>query len=211
MKPKHKTIILAIIGCIILTFISVAIQKQLVNKETTITTYKFVNNISKGSEIKDEDLTELKVSVYDGSDNYLKSKTEIVGRVAKENIYVDEVINKERLIAESDFDYFNTKGNGQFGIDVTYFDDTYSLSMPTGTVVDLYFTSIDDQKNVLTEVKLKNVTIVGRVDSEGKPITETKLAQSIIFESEEKEIINITQDQYKGKFKLVKVPLCEQN
>lgn len=211
MKDKKKIIIGTLLLVVILTLVSVMIQKKLVNKESSVVSYRLINSVDKGDTITDDNLEEIKLKNSNDNADYIKSKGEVTGMIVKEKMYSKEIVNKKRLVSENDNNYFANKGNRRFSIDLTYFDDTFSISMQTGSVVDILFTQIDDNKNAITNVELENVAIVGRIDSEGKWIdeTSTKLAQSIVFESSTDKIIDITSKQYKGKFKLVQLPINE--
>lgn len=211
MKDKKKIIIGTLLLVVILTLVSVMIQKKLVNKESSVVSYRLINSVDKGDTITDDNLEEIKLKNSNDNADYIKSKGEVTGMIVKEKMYAKEIVNKKRLVSENDNNYFTNKGNRRFSIDLTYFDDTFSISMQTGSVVDILFTQIDDNKNAITNVELENVAIVGRIDSEGKWIdeTSTKLAQSIVFESSTDKIIDITSKQYKGKFKLVQLPINE--
>lgn len=203
---KKKQILIALILTIILTLLSVAIQKSLVNADKTIIAYKLNKDKERGEEITEEDLSEC--TVIEKNEDYIYEKSEAVNKVAKYNMYKDELINKQRLISTFDNDYFDIVNKREFGIEATYFDDTYSLTLPKGTKVDIVFTKEEEDGTFTSEVVLENATIIGKIDSEGNFI-DNGIAQTIKFESATDGIIDISSKQFSGKFKLIKVPLSE--
>lgn len=213
MRDKRRIVVGTIMGSIILILLSVMIQKSLVNRETDIVVYKANKKIEVGDKISGQDISQIKLKASDDSKDYIKSEEELKGMRVKETIYPNEAINKNRLISESDKDYFNEKNKRKFSIDSAYFDDTFSLAIPKGTVVDILFTNTDDSgKQVETVVQLKNVKVLGRINSDGNLIEDGKpgLAQGVLFESSTNDIIDTTKNQFKGKFKLIQVPLSEE-
>lgn len=204
---KKKQILIALILTIILTLLSVAIQKSLVNADKTVIAYKLNKDKERGQEIKEEDLSEC--TIIEKNENYIYEKSEAVNKIAKYNMYKDELINKQRLISTFDNDYFDIANKREFGIEATYFDDTYSLTLPKGTKVDIVFTKEEEDGTFTSEVVLENATIIGKIDSEGNFI-DNGIAQTIKFESATDGIIDISSKQFSGKFKLIKVPLSEK-
>lgn len=210
MKDRKKIIVGTVIMTVVLTLLSVGIQKRLINKEIKVTSYRLLSDVKQGDEITSDMLEEIKLDSSSNNNDYIKSKSEVDGYVVKEKMYKGETINKKRLMNKSDKNYSLAKGTRKFAIECTYFDDTYSLSVPNGSVVDIMFTELDDKKNSTTTVELEKIKVVGKLDSNGKYIENDSIkAQAILFESPTGDIVDVTTKQFKGKFKLVTVPLNE--
>lgn len=214
MKSKVRFIVIWAIITVIITVISIIVQSNLVISVPKAKIYQAAKQLSVGDTIKESDLKLVEIDLTQDSSNYVHNLSDAVGKRVKQTIYESENINKQRLVSKSDPDYFfGNSESRRFSIPTNYIDDPYSLTFRAGDIVDILFTPTVDSTNktqVSSEVVMQHVTVVGAIDNSGELLSEkdkNTLATAILFESNTGNILQITAEQYKGKFKFVKYPL----
>lgn len=214
-KSSGKVILLTALITVILSTISISVQKKLGNVDSGMTVYKINKDVETGYEIdKEKDLVEEKISISEDSTNYIKNRNEVDGQVVISTIYKNEKVNKKRLANKNDPGIFmaDSELDRRFSIPVAYIDDQYSLTFREGDIVDIVFTEVNGsgvKANINSEVVLTNARVVGAINSSGKFLSakdNNELANSIVFESTTDQILNVSEKQYQGKFKFIKVP-----
>ncbi|WP_026883718.1 SAF domain-containing protein [Clostridium akagii] len=210
---KVRVGVVTAVLAIILMGLSIFIQRKAVNIKPQIQVYKATKTLKIGDKINSSNCEPTNIDMTSDSLNYVKSLNDTSNMIVKEPIYKGEDINKNRLVDKSDNSvYIADSTTRKFSIPVSYIDDPFSLTFRKGDKVDILFTQIDngaESKIANTKVEMPNAIVVGAIDENGALINDSdknKLATAILFQSTTGNIINITQDQYKGKFKFAEVP-----
>ena len=206
---KVRVVIIAAILTVILTGLSIYVQNAVVNNIPKVTVYIATADIQAGNIVNDNNITSKQIDLTLANANYITIKSDIVNKVAKNTIYNGDIININRVTNKDDQNLFI--GNGdikRFSIPTAYIDDPYSLTFRKGDFVDIIFTDTSTSSKT-SDVVLKKVLVVGAIDQNGTLLTQDNhntLATAILFQSITGDILTVTSDQYKGKFKFIKYP-----
>ena len=210
MKISPRVLLITAVISIVLIILSVIIQRNAINAQPTMTVYKAADNITAGSTITKHDLTATTIYWNQEIPSYIKNLNDAVGKMAKENIYKDEIVSGNRLIDNNNSQNIISDDKQRFSIPASCIDDPYSLTLRKGDMVDIIYTNAASAQgsaktNIKSEVVVPHVLVVGALNKEGKLITNGEVnANAIIFDATQVDILKLTQCQYQGKFRFVK-------
>lgn len=208
---KTKILIISIIISIALFIGLIAVEKKLVNYTPTVKVVYCVKDIKRKEPLKPEYFNLRDVPITSIDINTIKSIDAINGMYAKENIYSNEPLNRNRIGSMNDIDsYILNSGEREMGISFDNIADCVGGTIRKDDVIDIIYTSTAaGGMGAATETKLQGIRVLGAVDASGKHVDATDKDTSAVT-----LIIAVTPQQghmlasifLTGKIKLFKVP-----
>lgn len=216
MNSNKKIIILAVILSIITTYLIfnyINKSQGTVKKEEFIEIYVASKNIDANTEIIANMIKKIKVNKESYMTNSIQNINEIVGKYAKDNIYIGEVIPKGRLLNNDEKDLALRIPDGYRAMSILV-NEAIAVSdlLKSGDYVDVYVTADENkEKNLphITKLLLENklVLAIGKELNRIKGLrveTPQRYTLTLAVTVEEGEKLTLAEDM--GRLKLVLRP-----
>lgn len=212
IKLKVKIFIVTLIATILIFLGVVGIEKKIINYTPTKDAV-FAIGATKGKEKLDiTDFTVRKVPISQITEGTVTNLSELKEMYAKENIYAGDILNKNRIAKYSElYNYELKPGEREIALNFKSVDACVGGTLRKDDIVDIEFTSSPSglNSNAVTKTLIQGIRILGAKDASGKYIDEANKDLSavtlLIAATPEKSAL-ISNNETKGKFKLLKVP-----
>ena len=210
---KKKILLISIALALILFMVSTYMQKKLTDITPKVEVLYCIKDVEQGQDLKRTDFIPVKIDAAKYSSDLIKSYDEIKNKVAIQNVYPDEPLNKKRIADKND----DTKlviepDQRKFSIPMQFIDDPFCGTLRNSDIVDIVHTDTPTAQNPYpsTKVVMQQAKVIGAIDSSGKliePTNKSVLATAILFEGTPEQGAEIINGKYTGKYTVMQDPV----
>ena len=211
LKDK-KIVAISIIAAAVIGISIFYIEKKAVQYKPTTNVYIATKKINAGSPLDKSNckVEAIQVSMISAGSNLTPKDNALDGKkIAKENIYKGEIVNKNRVINKEDPQATAItlkKGEVEFSINAQLLDN-YAGTYREGDMVTIIYTpnATNKNPNPKSKVLIPKIKVLGAIDSQGKflkPGDKDALAAGLSFSGTNEDMKAVAQAQSSGIFKI---------
>lgn len=202
MKLRIVIAILCVICAIVLCFVVSPLLNKKANEEISIIVCK--NDISKGSEIKKDDIEILKVFSKNIPADYVRKESDIISYFAKEDLKKGDFISKNSIskdIQDGSPSLYSLKdGECAYSIPVQNISNGVGNNLSVGDKISII---VNVNNESFIPQTLKNLTILSLNTSQGKTKGDSDMYSCITIKMNEEQATLLSSYQKHGSISVI--------